>query len=308
MGLLDWLKGRGKGGGGGGGHPPGKLGMTELARRLEMSEQALRALKVEYASFTIPKRDGRRRTILAPSPALKQAQRRILRRLLGRPRAHPAVTGFERGHSIVTAARHHAGQAVVVRMDIRDFFTSTRAERVRDLFRKLDWDAEASELLTRLCTHSGGLPQGAPTSPRLSSLVNWGLDATLQGFCDKLGARYTRYADDLTFSLDTADPTRAHKLLYSVPAIAEASGYEVHKRRKLHIRRRHERQEVCGLVVNERPELSRRKRRWLRAVRHRVATGGKATLTPAQLAGWEALEHMIRTQREEAPDGGEARG
>src|SRR5262249_44280484 len=152
---------------------------------------------------------------------LKTIQRRILRRLLGRLRCHPAATGFERGRSIVTNARAHVGKAVVVQMDLKDFFTSTTTRRVRKYFRKTGWNREAADLLIRLCTHQGGLPQGAPTSPRLSNLVNYRLDARLARLAGRrrlydprtgqrigsreIGAKYTRYADDLTFSFQSDD-------------------------------------------------------------------------------------------------------
>jgi len=52
----------------------------------------------------------------------------------------------------------------------------------------------------RLCVFRGGLPQGAPTSPCLSNLVNFSLDERLRRLADRSGAFYTRYGDDLTFS------------------------------------------------------------------------------------------------------------
>jgi hypothetical protein len=129
-----------------------------------MSAKDLRAVRPSYREFTIPKRSGGRRRILAPDERLKTIQRRILRRLLGRLRCHPAATGFERGRSIVNNAQVHVGKAIVVRMDLKDFFTSTRAKRVRCYFRKIGWNREASCLLVHLCTYQGGLPQGAPAA------------------------------------------------------------------------------------------------------------------------------------------------
>ncbi|MNC98609.1 hypothetical protein D3C83_166310 [compost metagenome] len=52
-------------------------------------------------------------------------------------------------------------------------------------------------------------------------------------------------------------------------------------------------------MVNGKVALPRERRRWLRAVRHRMATGRAATITPAQLQGWEAFERMVRSQRAE---------
>jgi len=281
-----------------GGEGDGGLRVEELARRLGMEEAEVRGVEVGYSAFSIPKRSGGSRRILAPNAELKLVQRRINRRVLGRLRAHGAVTGFERGHSIVTNARLHAGQAVVVRIDIREFFGSTGAKRVEKYFRVIGWDREAAGLLMRLCTHDGALPQGAPTSPRLSNLVNYRMDARVQGLADKFGARYSRYADDMTFSLAVEEPGAVCGLLGSVPAILHDFGYRMHMKRKLHIRRRHQRQEVTGLVVNDGVNLPRQTRRWLRAVEDRARNGGEASLSASQIDGWRSLVAMVEAQRE----------
>lgn len=291
MGFWDWFRRKDRG-----------RDVAELARRLGMEETALRAVEPRYREFTIPKRSGGTRRILAPAPELKTLQRRILRRLLDHLLTHPAVTGFEHGESIVTNAAAHVARPVVVRMDIKNFFESTRADRVEDYFRRIGWNAEAGRLLVKLTTHKGGLPQGAPTSPRISNLVNYGLDARLRGMAESVDAEYTRYADDLTFSFDADDPIAIHQTVRLVKLAAEEEGYALHARRKLHIRRQCDRQVVTGLVVNERVNLPRETRRWLRAVEHRAAKGRKATLSPAQLAGWRALQSMIETQSVEPPE------
>ena len=74
-------------------------------------------------------------------------------------------------------------------------------------------------------------------------------------------ATYTRYADDLTFSFPGDHPGSIHRLLWFVRKIVEDEGYELHIKKKLHIRRRHDRQQVTGLVVNERINLPRAVRR-----------------------------------------------
>lgn len=327
MGILDILKRLFAGGGHDEPLPPPSQGRdaTELARRLGMRTEDLLGFTPAYAPFTLPKRSGGVRLIMAPNPATKELQRRILRRVLARLRAHPAATGFERGQSIATHALGHAGQAVVIRLDLRDFFHAVSSERVRAYFRRIGWNDDAARLLARLCTHDGHLPQGAPTSPRLSNLVNGRLDARLWAMAEHLtkaygprtasirpgnvpaqpGLRvyYTRYADDLTFSLSDDVPGAVHGVLALARRIVCDEGYEVHEDRKLRIMRRHDRQTVTGLVVNEVVQLPRHRRRWLRAVEHRLATGRQATLTPQQLAGWRALERMVdvQTGRDQAP-------
>jgi retron-type reverse transcriptase len=288
---------------------PARFSLNELSRRLGLPESQLRTLPVSYSAFQMAKRTGGTRTILAPAPVLKDAQRRILHRLLRGLRSHPCATGFERGHSIVTNARPHIGREVVVKLDLRDFFGTTSAARVRDYFRWIGWDDEACDVLVRLCTHEGSLPQGAPTSPRLSNLVNYRLDARLEALAQHFEMSYSRYADDLTFSGAACPPlghrnpktlepgapkaARMNSLILRVKEIVADAGYALHTKKKLRIARRHDRQVVTGLVVNEKVHLPRATRRRLRAIEHRLKAQGKATLTPQQLAGWRALQNMI---------------
>ena len=327
MGFLSWLLW-------GPGH-----GLGELARRLGMHPREIRRFQGGYREFSVPKRTGGTRRILAPDDEFKELQRRILRRLLARLRAHPAVHGFERGRSIVTNALAHQGQEVVVRFDLVDFFGSTSDERVQRYFRRIGWNRQAAKILTRLCTHEGGLPQGAPTSPRLSNLVNYRLDARLAGMANALGGVYTRYADDITLSFPKQAPKESWMARSGKPApfrlascpnkiaflrafvrrVAGEEGYRVHRRRKQSVRRCHHRQTVTGLVVNARVNLPRTTRRWLRAVEHRAQmakdspfdfanpSARRPTLTRSQLAGWQALQAMIASQtadaKEQSPSG-----
>jgi RNA-directed DNA polymerase len=200
-----------------------------------------------YRPFSIPKRDGRERVILAPSPALKTLQRRLLRRYLARLPVHHAATAFRPGGSVVANARRHAGQAVVATADIADFFPSTSANRVRRFFLAHGWRGEALSALMRLCVYRGGLPQGAPTSPCLSNLVNVELDEALGALARRSGGTYTRYGDDLTFSWPAG----------CVPSHVEASvrkhllqaGYRVQPRKGWQVRRVAAEPEVNGVVL-----------------------------------------------------------
>lgn len=293
MSLWDSIRGLFKGEGA---SVAGGLGVDELARRLGLNEVELRALVPRYRQFAIRKRSGGERIIDESEERLKRVQRRILRRLLGRLRAHPAAHGFERGRSIVTAALPHAGRAVVLRLDVQDFFPSTKTERIHSYFRRVGWSGDAASLLAKLCTLRDGLPQGAPTSPRLSNLVNFRLDARLDALARRYGAAYTRYADDMTFSFTSDEHETLVSIIHTTKAVLREEGYRLHTERKLRLLRPHMRQTVAGLVVNERVQLPRATRRWLRAVEHRAAVGRETTLTPAQLDDWRALRHMVDEQ------------
>lgn len=267
--------------------------VADLADWLKIEKSELRDAPLHYRRFHIPKRNGGKREIHAPNDRLKRLQRRIHRRLLRRLKSHPAATAFEPGRSIADNARPHARRAVVLNIDLIEFFPSIPAERVYKLLRGCGWGRGASRLVTKLCTHDGVLPQGAPTSPKLSNLVNVFLDESLQDLAEQFDARYTRYADDVTFSFTSDDPQAVKSLLWNAREILYWRGYTVHRKRKLSVRRRHQRQEVTGLVVNDRPRLPRETRRRLRAARHRHRIGRIATLTRQQLAGWASLERML---------------
>ncbi len=59
---------------------------------------------------------------------------------------------------------------------------------------------ETAEAVCLVCVTANQLPQGAPTSPILSNLVAYRLDRDLMTFAKTYRLRYTRYADDISFS------------------------------------------------------------------------------------------------------------
>lgn len=269
------------------------LSLEELARRIGKPGIAIGAVRTEYKRFSIPKKSGGRRDIDAPSAQLKALQRSILRKVLAKLSVHEGCTGFERGKSIATHAAVHAGSAVLVRMDLKDFFASTTEARVKEYFQTIGWSNAAAAELVRLCCFEGGLPQGAPTSARLSSVVNFGMDAALARAAENRGARYSRYADDLAFSFVSDDAGEVRSLITTVRQILRMNGYRVNRKKRIRILRRHQRQAVTGLVINNGVHLPREKRRKLRAIEHRLRTGENSSMTREQVEGWRALDAMV---------------
>jgi hypothetical protein len=227
-----------------------------------------------YRRFTIPKRRGGERTIDAPSEVLKSLQERVYHKLLRRLPVHPAATGFVRGRSIVDNARPHSRRSVVINLDLADFFPSISAERVMRAWRGIGWNKESARILTNICTHEGRLPQGAPTSPAISNLVCRKLDVRLTAYMQKgksVNGRYTRYADDLTFSFETfgrnkprrkkpegaprrqRSPVTSRAALRVIRKVIEDEGFRIQKKKRVRIQRAHQRQTATGLVVNAKP-------------------------------------------------------
>jgi hypothetical protein len=141
------------------------------------------------------------------------------------------------------------------------------------------------------------LPQGAPTSPALTNTLCLRLDRRVTALARRYGWRYTRYADDLTFSLPSthADTPQLGKLQGLVKKIVAAEGFAVHPT-KTRVARKGGRQRVTGLVVNGSvpPRVPRALRRQLRAAAHNLGKSKflKAGDTVERLAGLAAFVHM----------------
>jgi len=263
------------------------VGVEELEKRADrrgLSRHAgdprLRHVHVRL----VPKPNGELRVLEIPKTHLRDLQRRVLDRILSSVPPHPAAYGFVRGRSVVDFARAHAGQALVIRVDLKDFFSSIGAARVGAVFRAMGYPDEVRRTLTALTTvatpepvlrvlpwarraalRTPHLPQGAPTSPALANLVAYGLDVRLSAFARKAGGTYARYADDLAFSFGASAVARRDSLVAAVSAIAVDCGFEVAPA-KVRVRRGGEQQLVGGLVVNAHPAVPRRARDRLEAI------------------------------------------
>jgi hypothetical protein len=267
-----------------------------LARYLGLSTRELAGVRLgpryHYRSFKIQKPDGRERRILAPSPALKKLQRQLLAKYLSTLKIHPAATAFFPGASIAGNARRHAGRALIATADLADFFESTSADRVRSFFVKEGWRDEPLSTLMRLCVYRGGLPQGAPTSPCLSNLVNVELDEALSAIAGRNRAWYTRYGDDLIFSWRTENVSGDFQAI--VTDCVRYFGYEIQSRKGWTWKRLAEKPEITGVVIGRWGQLrasDRVRNEARRAWWQWIWRGDEAT--EARLRGYEGYMKML---------------
>ena len=234
-----------------------------------------------YVRFEIAKRSGGMRPISAPVGLTRELQTKLAPALQARYSAHPAAQGFIKERSILTNARVHVGQRLVLNIDIEDFFPNINFGRVRGLFmaEPFKLGPAAAAVFAQLCTYKNGLPQGAPTSPALSNFIAADLDRRLARLARESNVRYTRYADDITFSSNQqslpqtlivhAQSGDGHGV-----AVAEtleraitASGFNINHK-KVRLQTRHQRQSVTGLQVNSRANVSRERIRRVRGMLH----------------------------------------
>jgi retron-type reverse transcriptase len=101
------------------------------------------------------------------------------------------------------------------------------------------------------------LPQGAPTSPTITNIICQKMDHRLNGVAKRFGLRYTRYADDITFSSMHNVYQKDSEFLIELERVIKDQGFEI-KESKTRLQKEGFRQEVTGLVVNEKVNVSKR--------------------------------------------------
>lgn len=213
-----------------------------------------------YRRVRIPKKSGGYRTLDVPDHLLKSVQKRILTQILEQLPVSPCARAYRKGIPLLENAQPHTGKRCVLKLDIRDFFGSITYLSVYSLaFPGEFFPPAVRTLLAHLCCLHDSLPQGAPTSPYISNLVMAPFDRYMSGWCGARSITYTRYCDDLTFSGDfnpdqVKSTAEGFLLRLGFELNPDKTGFFSSSRR----------QEVTGIVVNDRPHLSKSYRRKLR--------------------------------------------
>jgi RNA-directed DNA polymerase len=242
-----------------------------------------------YRKFVISKRNGKPRTISEPLPSLKEIQSWILRNILENVQVSKFAKAYLQNRNIRDNAKHHIGKSVILKVDIQDFFGSISQEAVEQIFLNLNYSSNISNLLSKLCTLEKSLPQGAPTSPYLSNLYLSQFDEVVGNYAVKAKLRYTRYADDITFSGDF-DPDEV--LIFLEKELMELK-LQLNKRKTM-IMRHHKRQFVTGIIVNKKMQVPREERQNLRLEMHFIEKFGlKSHLERIGNKKDNYLEHLI---------------
>jgi RNA-directed DNA polymerase len=303
--------------------------LSDVAKLLDFKPKAVSYILYmlpagkKYRTFQIAKRSGGQRTIQAPVDSLKLLQRRLsdllqdcvdeindVRQLKDRT-AH----GFKRKRSIITNARQHRHRRWVFNLDLEDFFPSVNFGRVRGFFlknRDFELNQDVATVLAQIACHENSLPQGSPCSPVISNLVAQLLDMRLVKLASEAGCTYSRYADDLTFSTNKRDfppeialPSAAvgagsHLWLpgEALKTLIQTTGFQINDQ-KTHLMYRASRQNVTGLVVNQKINVRWEYRHTVRAMVHSLAkTGQFELLGVTHVDGQAVLEKRPGTRNE----------
>jgi len=247
------------------------LASQNLNKNLLLSERRLRYIYAQrntlYRSFEIAKKSGKKRIIDAPNFQLKKIQGSLALILSSQYELYIdsiVAHGFRKGKSIISNASPHISKKYVLNVDIKDFFPTIHFGRVKSVLKLSPYffQEKMAHIIANLCVKDGKLPQGAPTSPVLTNIICWRLDHNLYNLAKEKGCEFTRYADDMTFSSN--ENVFNGNFFKEMNKIVKNEGFRfnIPKTRLIF---QSGRQEVTGIIVNEKLNLSRIKINEIRA-------------------------------------------
>ncbi|MFV5316279.1 reverse transcriptase domain-containing protein [Priestia megaterium] len=229
-----------------------------------------------YRIFKLRKKDGGHRTIYAPETNLAILQKKLSYILSLNYNVHHRAHGFTRKRDIVTNASEHLDKRYVLNFDLENFFESITFRKVRKMFISyFGFNDKVATTLASICCHpTGFLPQGAATSPIISNIIANGLDKELTRIAkNSKWSKYTRYADDITFSSNNkkfpqeiAQLIDGHIVLSeTILNIIQKHGFKINHK-KTRLQNHKENQTVTGITVNEKLNVNRKYIRRIRSI------------------------------------------
>jgi RNA-directed DNA polymerase len=264
--------------------------LDELVEFIGLSPKFVQHKKKYYKQFKIKKKNGRTRTIYAPTNPLKQVQKDlnyILQDVYGEIRPESTFgfckLGGDQPNGIFRNAFAHVNQRRIFSVDLRNFFPSIHTYIIEQLFCGPPFNKvySVSKFLTEIVSYRDALPQGAPSSPIISNFICLQLDLKFLSLSKEKGWNYSRYADDLTFS---SQHWFTKEDYYLVTQTIKSLGFKVNYS-KIRFKGNCSRQKVTGLIVNKKVNVDRRYIRSLRAMLHNCLT--------------KDIGQVIQTNREE---------
>ena len=245
-----------------------------------------------YHEFLIPKKTGGTRKILAPNSDLKSLMSAIAFILNTMYMPSDSVMGFVKQRSVLTNAQKHVGNNYVFNIDLSDFFPSITDSMIEAQLLKMNIPPLATRIISSVCTYpqkmEGGtyrqvLPQGSPASPILSNICCISLDKALEGLAKRFHLTYSRYADDITFSSNHSVYQEDGEFMTELQKIIATHHFFINPK-KTRLQKRGTRQEVTGVSVNEKTNVSRKYVKNLRALIHQIALAKKLSTKKVNVA------------------------
>jgi len=213
-----------------------------------------------YKTYPIRKKSGKGfREVSQPTSAVKNLQRFLIEEYLSKLPVHECAYAYRKSRSIKDNAEAHAKGKYLLKMDFSSFFPSINSTDFRLHLTKYlagEFNNEELNSLIAACFRrkkydaTAYLTIGAPSSPLISNSILYDFDVIMHTHCDALGIKYTRYADDLTFS------TNHSNILIDIPQFIQDvlndiqyPKLKINHRKTLHTSKKRNRK-VTGLTIS----------------------------------------------------------
>lgn len=262
----------------------------------------IRTAPRRYKVFEIAKRSGGTREIAQPARELKLLQRILMEQILADLPIHEAARAYRKGFSIRDNAAPHAGAGPILKMDFQDFFPSIRSSdwedycQINNLLNSIDRQI-SSQILFRRAKGERilKLSIGAPSSPMLCNILLFPFDEFVSQAAVHRGIKYTRYADDMTFS-----GQRIGMLKDMLKVVEDGIRHLRHPRLKLNAEKTtfittQHRRIVTGVTLTNDGSLSlgRDRKRLMSAQVHHASLGKLSSHEVIKLAGHLAFANVV---------------
>ena len=211
-----------------------------------------------YRKFEVKKRNGKKRNILSPYKELKCIQHNILN-ILYEKKPSIYAKAYVKNVNLIDNVIIHKNHKYILKLDISNFFENISYVDIYNIFKEFGFSDKICGLLAHLTTYNDYLPQGAPTSPHLSNLVLRNFDYEVGNWCKKRNINYTRYSDDMTFSMNEYN----NEIIRFIRVKLYKLGLELNNR-KICLIKSSKKQKITGVVVNDKVQVDVRYRKKIR--------------------------------------------
>jgi len=177
-----------------------------------------------FRMFTIEKNE-KPRQVQVPKPILEKIHKRLFK-LLQRIETPEYLHSGVKKRSHITNAKAHEKNSTLVKVDIKQYYPSTKRESVYQFFRGyLLCSPDVSKILTDLSCVNGHIPTGSPLSQILAFFASLPMFERVKELSLSNQITFTVYVDDLTFSGETV----AGEFIWQVKKVIHSYGYKYHK-------------------------------------------------------------------------------
>ena len=165
----------------------------------------------KYKVYKIKKKKGGFRTIAHPARNLKIIQRELVSKFETdfHFKIHKMSFAYKKNVSIKDNAVTHLNAKFLLKMDFYDFFNSISFPMFEKLITESGYKISKPDMkkIAKILfwspkgsTKDDVLSVGAPSSPYISNIMLYEFDNYINEASIEMGIKYSRYADDLTFS------------------------------------------------------------------------------------------------------------